>query len=129
MGLQTIVRQLISRENVWKLQLITFMSAQSKQIFLCAFRCTSMCTQVWPSVESVRIVWPSCGFKLTSPYLKYDRHVFCVSVCRLFNATVTNSDCIASIDWIRVSKELHRVYEKSVISLFNLPPWNLPGAT
>jgi len=106
-GLQTTVRQLINRENVRKLQLITFLSAHSKLIFLCAFRCTY--TKVWPSVESVRIMWPSCGFKLTSPDLKYDRHVFSMRVCRLFNATVTNSDYIASIDWIRVSNELHRV--------------------
>jgi len=43
-GLQTIVRQFISRENVWKLQLITFMTAHSKQqIFLCALRCMYVC--------------------------------------------------------------------------------------
>jgi hypothetical protein len=111
-GLQTITRQFISRENDCKLYLITFMTAHSKQqTFLCALRCIYVCmyTQVWPSVDSIRIVWPSCGFKLTSPGSKYDRHVFCMRVCRLFNATITNSDYIVSTDWIRVSNELHRV--------------------
>jgi hypothetical protein len=111
-GLQIIVRQFICRENIWKLQLTTFMTAHSKQqIFLCALRCIYVCmyTQVWPSVDSVRIMWPSCGFKLTNPDLKYDRHVFCMRVCRLFNATITNSDYIVSIDWIRVNNKLHSV--------------------
>lgn len=66
--------QRISRENIWKLQHITFMPAHGKQIFVCAFRCISY-TQAWPSVESVRIMWPTRAFKLTSPDLKYDWHV------------------------------------------------------
>jgi len=49
------------------------------------------------------------GFNSAFKGLKHDRHVFCMRVCRLFNATVTNSDCIVSIDWIRASNELHRL--------------------
>jgi hypothetical protein len=32
------------------------------------FRCVY--TQMWPSDESLRIVWPYCGLKLASPVIK-----------------------------------------------------------
>lgn len=34
-----------------------------------------MCTQVRPSGKSLRIVWPSSGFKLDSPDLKAHSYV------------------------------------------------------
>jgi hypothetical protein len=47
----------IRAEHVWKLQINTFINAHGKPVFLFNV----------PSSESLRIMWPSAGFKLVSP--------------------------------------------------------------
>jgi len=46
--------------------MITFKTAQSKPVFLCA---CYIYTELWPLAESLKIMWAFCGWKLARPVL------------------------------------------------------------
>jgi hypothetical protein len=72
----------------------------------------------------VRNVLPSSGLCLQSHYSATDLHAT-ICFCCLFN-DVSNSDYIASNDWVTVSGELERLWQEVMVAWFNVLPLDLP---
>jgi hypothetical protein len=59
-----------------------------------------------------------CMFK--NEWYRYENHLPCfgyvVFICNGFNTVVSNSDYIASINWVTVNKELQRICMQTVMA-------------